>query len=424
MYSTAAQDVRQYEAIVVGAGPAGVTCLGNLLERKLSPILWVDDGFDGGRVNRMYREVPSNTKVGLFVDFATAVAPFRRVVSNATLRDRHDEPSPSDSANGATPDKLQSLRALDQSKGCNLSYAADMVLTLTKGLRNTPGVASERGRLTDASLDESTGQWTTRIGLGREMEDAVITAQTKRLVLCTGSSPNNGPLPVNIPGIANMDLDLALSPTRLHRALSPLGPPTGPKTIAVIGASHSAVLVLMNLYKLASETKPDLRVIWLTRHALRYAEYMDGWILRDNTGLKGEAAAWAKEHLEPGKLENSAVGKYITPVHYKPGTEKETMEKHLVGCDYYVQAIGYTRDPTPKLSTTNGKAIVAQFDHDSGAFTYSGEGAGEAGSKVPGLYGAGIAFPQRVTDPHGNVEYAVGFFKFMKFVKRVSPEWN
>lgn len=47
-----------YEAVVVGAGPAGVTVVGNLLERKVEPILWVDDAFDGGRVNRAYREVP------------------------------------------------------------------------------------------------------------------------------------------------------------------------------------------------------------------------------------------------------------------------------------------------------------------------------------------------------------------------------
>lgn len=49
---------KKYAAVVVGAGPAGITVLGNLLERKLGPVLWVDDGFNGGRVNRSYREVP------------------------------------------------------------------------------------------------------------------------------------------------------------------------------------------------------------------------------------------------------------------------------------------------------------------------------------------------------------------------------
>jgi hypothetical protein len=76
-----------YEAVVVGAGPAGITCVGNLLERQLAPILWVDDRFDGGRINRLYREVPSNTKVKLFIDFAEATEPFRRIVNGRSMLD-------------------------------------------------------------------------------------------------------------------------------------------------------------------------------------------------------------------------------------------------------------------------------------------------------------------------------------------------
>jgi hypothetical protein len=49
---------RKYEAVVVGAGPAGLAVVGNLLEQKKSPILWVDDRFNGGRLDRYYREVP------------------------------------------------------------------------------------------------------------------------------------------------------------------------------------------------------------------------------------------------------------------------------------------------------------------------------------------------------------------------------
>jgi len=49
---------KKYAAVVVGAGPAGITVLGNLLERKVGPVLWIDHGFNGGRVNRSYREVP------------------------------------------------------------------------------------------------------------------------------------------------------------------------------------------------------------------------------------------------------------------------------------------------------------------------------------------------------------------------------
>jgi len=38
--------------------------------------------------------------------------------------------------------------------------------------------------------------------------------------------------------------------------------------------------------------------------------------------------------------------------------------------------------------------------------------------------GVYIAWPNRVTDPEGNVEYAVGLAKFMSFLKEVVPNWK
>lgn len=46
-------------AVVVGAGPAGLAVMGNLLETQLGgKVAWIDPIFQGGRVNRKYREVP------------------------------------------------------------------------------------------------------------------------------------------------------------------------------------------------------------------------------------------------------------------------------------------------------------------------------------------------------------------------------
>ncbi|KAK3697144.1 hypothetical protein LTR37_017640 [Vermiconidia calcicola] len=414
---------QHYEAVVVGSGPAGITCVGNLLERKLAPILWVDDGFDGGRVNKQYREVPSNTKVKTFIDFAEAVSPFRRIIG----RTPSESNSRSDTASIKSKlDRLQKMRDLDPEKGCRLSYAADMCLTLTEGLKQTPEVATHQGRVAEAVLDENPAfpaQWAVRLKPDTSDSNSVSSVLTKRLVLCTGSSPNNDPLPIYIPNIQVLDLDAALSPTQLSQAISPLGP----TTIAVIGASHSAVLVLMNLYNLAASSKPDLRIRWLTRHPLRYAEFMDGWILRDNTGLKGEAADWAKANLEPDVFKHSDVSKYMSRIDYDKGDEEGTFEENLQGCNFYVQAIGYSPNPLPMLKTSRGKDITPYFDNERGTFNYVKESdGGSVGdlARVPGLYGAGIAWPERVRDPHGNVELAVGFWKFMKFVKRVSPEWN
>lgn len=342
----------------------------------------------------------SNTKSKLFIDFAEAVAPFRKIID--------DTPS---------PHAVDALRQLDQGKGCSLSNAADMLLMLTNGLMRTPGVEVRRGRVTAATVDASKG-WTVQ--LEHKNPDSSAPEQSKvissRVVLCTGSSPTAQDLPVSISGLSPLNLDLVLSPTHLAQQLST----NEPVSIAVIGASHSAILALLNLYNLASTSHPKLQIKWFTRHPLRYAEFMDGWILRDNTGLKGEAADWAKANLEPDVFDSSPVSKFVTKVAYKREHELETYKQELPGCDHYVQAIGYTRDPLPQLKRGVG-TLTPYYDHETGGFT---DGAKDQGELIPGLYGAGIAWPERVTDPQGNVEYAVGFWKFMRYVKRVSCNWN
>ena len=53
---------RTADAIVVGAGPAGVAAVGRLLAHNLR-VTWIDDGdFSAGALAR-YRDVPANTKV-------------------------------------------------------------------------------------------------------------------------------------------------------------------------------------------------------------------------------------------------------------------------------------------------------------------------------------------------------------------------
>lgn len=46
-------------AVVVGAGPAGLAVIGNLLEKQIGgKIAWIDPCFQAGRINKKYREVP------------------------------------------------------------------------------------------------------------------------------------------------------------------------------------------------------------------------------------------------------------------------------------------------------------------------------------------------------------------------------
>lgn len=175
----------------------------------------------------------------------------------------------------------------------------------------------------------------------------------------------------------------------------------------------------MNLVDLARTSHPHLRLKWFTRHPLRYAEYMDGWILRDNTGLKGQAAQFAREQLEDSRLPTSEAGKFVTKIDTANGKEAAAYETHFPSCTHIVYAVGYKRNPLPELSR-NGRPICL----DNGGWD-SGFGGfwDEQNQVIPGLHGAGIAFPEKVVDPLGNVEHAVGFYKFMKFLKRVAPGW-
>ncbi|KAJ6024856.1 hypothetical protein N7540_005653 [Penicillium herquei] len=390
---------RQCAAIVVGAGPAGVAVVGNLLERQLGTIAWIDPSFESGRVHRKYREVPSNTKVALFQAYGTALQPFRTVIENTPQ-----------------PNAFTTMAKLDQEKTCHLHYAADMIRGLTDGLKKMQDVYACHGFVTSANLSNdssNTAKWTVRVK--RDSSPDEVEIESSRLILCTGSHPTNIPVPVSGLDIECLDLDTVLKPSELAERL----PTQEPTSVGVVGASHSAILALLNLLQLARTSHPQLRVKWFTRHPLRYAEYKDGWILRDNTGLKGMAADFARAELEDEKLPTSAAGKIITKIDCSGGDARESAQyhAHLPDCSYLVHAVGFTRDPLPQL-IKDDVPLSMEFDHETGRFHEQGDGP-----VIPGLMGAGIAFPERVVDPYGNVEYAVGFFKFMKFLKKVVPSW-
>lgn len=447
-----------YEAVVVGAGPAGIVSVGNLLEKQVGNILWVDETFQGGRINQYYREVPSNTKTKLFLEFAESVAPFRNIVSA-----------------GSSKDLLQDIRKLDQEKGCQLSHAADICLMLTSGLKNTPGVTAQPGRVTSATLDERSQTWNVNLTTPIQSSSSSTPLEpirTKRLILCTGSTPLDPPLPYEPPGLKHINLDDALSPTTLRTLLTPLSSSRTPTTIAVIGASHSAILVLMNLsHIISSSPHLNVNVKWFTRHPLRYAEYdSSGHVsARDNTGLKGQAAVWAKENLEPFFSSSSSSSSSSTTttttvtsvangniqmIRYTKGEEESVYRKYLLEKEqekipppkFLIQAIGYMKNPIPTLSImipkghTNAKnedekkieILNPIFDHDKGIFLHTPNNTPSSpplqtveNRQIPGLYGAGIAFPQKILDKkYLHEEMNVGFMKFMKAVKGWVGGWK
>ena len=334
----------------------------------------------------------SNTKVKRFVAYAEGVSPFLDVAN--------ETPS---------PNAYTHIKQLEQEDTCHIAQAADLCIMLTKGLNKSKGVFKQLGKVSSASWTDS-GNWDVKISSPDGEYPDPLHVMSNMLVLCTGSAPSTGPLPIT--NIQEIGLDPALNPPLLSRIL----PKDAATTVAVIGASHSAILVLRNLYNLASSTHTNLRIKWFTRHPLRYAEERDGWILRDNTGLKGAVATWAKENLEEDRLPSSHVSQYLEKVQTSKEKEKEMYYEHLPRCTHVVQAIGFHRNEVPVIQV-EGKKVDVVYNNVSGGFMEGG------GREVKGLFGAGIAWPERVVDPEGNVEHAVGLFKFMTYLKRVVPKW-
>ncbi|KPI36139.1 uncharacterized protein AB675_8907 [Cyphellophora attinorum] len=379
----------KYTRIVAGAGPAGVAAVGALLHfRPNDKIAWVDPQFSGGRLSKYYRDVSSNTKVKLFLTYAEALKPFKEVIESTPK-----------------PNAITALRDLEQEKGCKLSFAADAVEMLGKGLRRHQNVDTILGQVNSAEWKDNA--WTLKPSSDNSTNSpSSLTA--KSIVLCTGSSPLEVPLPTKKPTLINLDPALDRKQLRDHL---PTGKPT---TIGIVGTSHSAVVIIMNLVDLLRSTHPHIKIKWFVRSDLLYAEEQpDGRIVRDNTGLKQAAADFAREHLEPGKLEASPIlGKVLTRVHCPDVTDPK-MAPELDKCDYIIQAIGYKRDPLPHLTVNGKKMQNVGWDPETGRLLNQND----QDSKIPQAYGAGIAFPRRVTDPLGTEESAVGMWKFMKHLK-------
>lgn len=168
-------------------------------------------------------------------------------------------------------------------------------------------------------------------------------ASSELLVLCTGSSPATCLLPTT--SLQDIGLDDGLNPILLSTIL-PCGTHA---TVAVIGASHSTILVLMNLCNLAGTSHPHLRIKWFTRHDLRYTKERDGRIFRDNTGLKGDVATWARANLEQHRLPQSPVAKNLHKIGTTLEGENSAYLAHLPDCTHVIQAVGFQRSPIPKL---------------------------------------------------------------------------
>jgi cation diffusion facilitator CzcD-associated flavoprotein CzcO len=337
-----------YAWTVIGAGAAGIAAVGKLLDQGIAPekIAWIDPAFAAGDLGQKWRSVSSNTIAGTFLSFFNHSDAFR--------------------FSEAPPLPLQEV---DPDETCVLALVAEPLLWVTEHLRERVDVFET----TATALRLRNRQWT--------IQTQQRPVASENVVLAVGAVPKK----LSYPHLEEIPVEVALDPEKLAQV------PLEGATVAVFGSSHSSMIALPQLLR-----HPVAKVINFYRSPLKYAVYLDDWILFDDTGLKGRAAVWARENIDgtfPERLERCWV----------PGPE---FEEKLAECDRVVYTVGFERRKLPETPQWG------QLEYNQ-----------QNGILAPGLFGLGIAFPEYAEDPYGFGQYRVGLQKFIDYLDSVLPLW-
>ncbi|MCC2645237.1 MAG: hypothetical protein K0R94_1015 [Burkholderiales bacterium] len=279
-------DRESYKWAVIGAGPAGIAALGQLMDHGVSKndIIWIDPRFKVGDFGLYWSEVSSNTKVQLFTDFLNKCKAF-----NYDKRNKNFE--------------LDNLPGNDT---CKLSIMVEPLEFVTKQLQGQ--VKFFEQTVTKINLSDRLWHLT--------MHDKTVLS-TKNVILATGSTPRSMPL---TPGVETISIYDALNTAKLAQRINEND------RVAVFGASHTAIMLLRDILDLGAK-----EVINFYREPLRFAVPMDNWILFDDTGLKGNTAIWARENI------NGKLPKRLTRVI----SNNENIDQILPSCTKVIYAIGF-----------------------------------------------------------------------------------
>ena len=342
--------MQHYQWAVIGAGGAGISAIGKLLDANInaSQILWLDPEFKVGDLGKYWSSVPSNTNVRRLLAFLNACDSFS--IADCTIN-------------------FPILQA-DPAKTTLLQNIVDPLQWISDHFCNQVNVQHDFVK----HLKQTKRQWLLQ---GNKRE---YTASN--VILANGASPKK----LNLTAINEIELPIALDPNKLATACDQHD------TVAVFGSSHSAIIILENLINFGVK-----KIINFYQSPLKFAVDFNDWILFDNTGLKGNAADWAKENLS-GNLPKNLQREHSTA---------ENIATYLPTCNKTIYAVGFTRRTQPQLehfSTIN-------YNITNGII-------------APGLFGLGIAFPHQQIDPLGHAELAVGLGKFTNALDRALPLWQ
>jgi hypothetical protein len=291
---------------VIGAGPAGITVVGLLLDLCIPPsdITWIDKYFNVGDLSN-YPSVSANTKNKLFIDFLAGCKVFKEV----------------------TCPYIEQLYSYELEKEYPLETIIKPLESLTKHLRSK--INSVQGEL--ESLYFKDNNWHLNVN--------GMSIVSSHVILATGSHPKK--LNLNSYPVREISLIDALDKNKLQDLV------TQEDIVGVIGSAHSAVLILKTLTELNVK-----RIINFYKGEFKYTENMGTWLLNVSSGLKGIAADWAKNILEKAPPKNLI----------RIESSKESFDKYLPECTKVIQAIGFERNDVPcdfKIGYDDSNGVIA-----------------------------------------------------------------
>lgn len=214
---------------VVGAGPAGIAAVGQLLDAHIPPqqIAWIDPEFKVGDFGTAWKQVISNTPVSSFIKFYEAFDAFAFC----------DAPRPF------------LIERMKTEGTCPLMLAAQPLKWITQHLQQQVRAMQDKALALTYQPQEG---WLLQLASGQNI-------LTQKVILAIGAEAITLPYP----HLISIPLKIAVNDMLLNKAVEPSD------TIAVFGAYQSARTVQENLMKTKAK-----RVIHFYRSERSYEQHI------------------------------------------------------------------------------------------------------------------------------------------------------